>query len=251
MYARNNPSIKAAWKADVRKRFRERVQEILDRRYTFYAMKGYDAEDSEQYITTHFQELLGKLYRTPNEKSIYTLAIERKGDGEGTLIRELSKHFYVAECKLKDDPKEKIESQMQEQGQMPVGKCIVVDDNYCEKTAEAIRNKRCYAIGLGDTSGALALAEGFMNAQYLVLHKLTAPTVFVLKPGPQLITKEQLKDSPFKLKDSQIFILFQIEREEPIIAKKVTQYALTHPPKDYTIRQSYVTDINDMFTLHK
>jgi hypothetical protein len=248
MYARNNAGSKEAWKADVRKRFRERVQEILDGRYSFYAMRGYDAEDSEQYITTHFQELLGKLYRTPNEKSIYTLAVERKGDGEGTLIQELRKHFYVAECKLEDDPKKKIESLMQQQGRMPVGKCIVVDDNYCERTAEAIREKGCYAIGLGDTSGALALAEGFMSAQYLVLHKLTAPIVFVLKPGPQLITKEQLKDTPCKLKDSQIFMLFQIEREEPTIAEKVTQYALNHPPMGYSRRQSYVTDINYMFT---
>ena len=247
MYARNNAGSKEAWKADVRTRFRERVQEILDGRYTFYAMRGYDAEDSEQYITTHFQELLGKLYRTPNEKSIYTLAVERKGEGEGTLIQDLRKHFYVAECKLEDDPKEKIESQMQQQGRMPIGKCIVVDDNYCERTAAAIREKHSYAIGLGDTSGALALAEGFMNAQYLVLHKLTAPIVFALKPGPQLITKDQLNETPCKLKDSPIFILFQIEREEPDIAEKVTQYALNHPPMNYSKRKSYVTDINYMF----
>jgi len=249
MYARNNPSSKEAWKTDVRKRFRERVQAVLEEKYTFYAMKGYDAEESEQYITTHFQELLGKLYRTPNEKSIYTLAVEKKDGGEGTLVRELRKHFYVTECKLEDNPQNKIDDQIQKQGQMPVGKCIVVDDNYCEKTAEAIREKGYYAIGLGDTSGALALAEGFMRAKYLVLHKLTAPIVFVLKPGAQLITKEQLKDIPYKLKDSQIFILFKIECEETSIAEKVSQYALNHPPMGYSKRQSYVTDIYNMYNL--
>jgi len=248
MYARNNAASKQMWKVDVRKRFRERVQEILSAKYVFYAMKGYDAADSEQYITTHFQELLGKLYRTPNEKSIYTLAIERKGDGEGTLVEELRKHFYVTECKLEDNPQDKIDEQIEKQGQMPVGKCVVVDDNNCERTAEAIREKGYYAIGLGDTAGALALSEGFLGVQYLVLHKLTAPIVFVLKPGPQLITKEQLKDVPHKLKDSQIFILFQIEREEPALAQKVSQYALNHPPKGYSKRQSYVTDINSMMS---
>ena len=251
MYARNNPSAKEAWKTDVRKLFRERVQKVLSERYTFYAMKGYDAEDSEQYITTHFQELLGKLYRTPNENGIYTLAIERKGESEGNLIRELRKHFYVTECRLEDNPQKKIDEQMQKQGQMSVGKCIVVDDNYCEKTAEAIREKGCYAIGLGDTSGALALAEGFMSARYLVLHKLTAPIVFVLKPGPRLITKEQLTDIPCKLKDNQVFILFQIEHEEPAIADMVSQYALNHPPMNYSRRESYVTDIYNMFTPDK
>lgn len=248
MYARNNAASKQAWKTTVRKRFRERVQEILSAKYTFYAMKGYDTADSEQYITTHFQELLGKLYRTPNEKSVYTLAIERKGDGEGTLVEELRRHFYVTECKLEDNPQDKIDEQIEKQGQMPVGKCVVVDDNYCEQTAEQIRKVCRYAIGLGDTSGSLALAEGFMSAQYLVLHKLTAPIVFALKSGPQLITKEQLKDTPYKMKDSQVYILFHIENEEPFIAKKVSQYALNHPPMGLSRRQSYVTDINFMLS---
>ena len=246
MYGRNNAASKEAWKTAVRKRFRERVQEILSAKYTFYAMRGYDAEDSEQYITTHFQELLGKLYRTPNERSIYTLAIERKGDGEGTLVEELRKHFYVTECRLEDNPQDKIDAQIERQGQMPVGKCVVVDDNYCELTAEQIRKVGRYAIGLGDTSGSLALAEGFMNARYLVLHKLRSPIVFELKPGPRLITASQLDDTPHKMKGQEIYILFQIEAERQDIAERVSQFALTHPPKGYTIRQSYVTDINSM-----
>jgi len=246
MYARNNAGNKSAWRTKVRKRFKERVQKILEERYTFYAMKGYDVNDSEQYITTHFQELLGKLYRTPDEKSIYTLAIEKKDVGNNTLTDELRKHFYITECKLEDNPKDRIDQQMQKQGQMPVGKCVVVDDNNCEQTAGVIRLMGRYAIGLGDTSGSLALAEGFMNVQYLLLHKLRSPIVFKLKEGPKLITKEQLKDTPYKMKDSEIFILFQIDEEQPELAEKISQHALTHPPKGFTIRQSYITDINSL-----
>ena len=246
MYARNNPGSKETWKTNVRKRFRERVQAVLEERYTFYAMKGYDVEDSEQYISTHFQELLGKLYRTPNEKSIYTLAVEKRDGGEGTLVRELRNHFYISECKLEDNPQQKIEDQIQSQGQMPIGKCVVVDDNYCEKTAEIIRRVGKYAIGLGVSSGSLALAEGFMNVRFLVLHKLKSPIVFKMKDGPRLVTREQLGDIPHKMKDSEIFILFQIEEEQPEFAQKINLYALTHPPKNYTIRQSYVTDINTL-----
>ena len=94
----------------------------------------------------------------------------------------------------------------------------------------------------------MALAEGFMNVQYLVLHKLTSPYVFRLKDGPKLITKEQLKDTPHKMKSQEIYILFQIEQELPEIATKISQHALTHPPKGYTVRQSYVTDIISMMT---
>ena len=173
------------------------------------------------------------------------MAIE-KGEGNSSLIAELRRHFYVTECRLEDNPQKKIDEKIQQQGQMPVGKCVVVDDNYCERTAEEIRSKGCYAIGLGETSGALALAEGFMSVRYLLLHKLTAPIVFALKEGPKLITREQLGEYPRKLKEAEIFILFQIEDELPDVAKKVSQYALTHPPKGYTIRQSYVTDIGRM-----
>ena len=249
MYARNNAGSKQAWKKDVRKRFRERVLEVLSRKYVFYAMKGYDMEDSEQYITTHFQDLLGKLYRTPSERSIYTLALERKDAGEGDLVRELRRHFYVTECKLEDNPQEKIDQQMQKQGQVPVGKCIVVDDNYNEQTAEQIRVAGRYAIGLGDTSGSLALAEGFMSARYLVLHKLRSPIVFELKAGPHLITASQLDGTPHKMKGQEVYIMFQIEAERRDLANKVSQYALTHPPKGYTIRQSYVVDIISMIDI--
>lgn len=247
MYARNNAGSKLAWKTEVRKRFKERVQKVLEERYTFFAMKGYDVEDSEQYITTHFQELLGKIYRTPNEKSVYTLAIDKRGSADGNLMDELRKHFYIVPCHLEDDPQEKINEQVQAQGPIHIGKCVVVDDNYCDQTAEAIRRVGRYAIGLGDTSGSLALAEGYMSVRYLVLHKLRSPIVFTLKAGPKLITKDQLGETPFKLKDSEIFILFHIEKESPEIANRVSQYALTHPPKGYTVRQSYVTDLLSMY----
>lgn len=243
MYARNDASAKIAWKKDVRKRFRERVQSVLESKYNFYALKGYDAEESENYITTHFQELLGKLYRTPEEKSVYTLAIEI-GDGENSLIKELRKHFYVAKCKLQDNPQEKIGEQSNKQGIIPVDKCIVVDDNYCDQTAVEIRRTKLYAIGLGDTAGSLALAEGFMSVRYLVLHKLKDPIVFRLEEAPKLITADQLNDTPHKMKGLQIYILFHIDEEVPGVAAKVSQYALTHPPKGYTNRQSYVVNIN-------
>ncbi len=246
MYARNNAGNKLAWKTEVRKRFRERVQHILEEKYTFFALKGYDADDSEQYITTHFQELLGKLYRTPDAKNVYTLAVEKKDGNDSTLMDELRRHFYISKCGLDDNPQEKIESQMQKQGSMPVGKCVVVDDNNCDQTAEEIRRVGKYAIGLGDSPGSLALAEGFVSARYLVLHKLRDPIVFRLKQGPKLITKDQIGDIPYKMRESSVFILFEIDSEEPDIANRISQHSLTHPPEGYTVRQSYVTNINRM-----
>ena len=128
------------------------------------------------------------------------------------------------------------------------GKAIVVDDNNCTETAERIRVQHKYAIGLSDKPGSLSLAEGFLNAHYLVLHKLSNPIVFRLKAGPKLITKDQLGEIPFKMRDEsiEIYLLFEIEEEDNNISTRISQYALNHPPENYDRRQSYVTDISNL-----
>ena len=94
----------------------------------------------------------------------------------------------------------------------------------------------------------MALAEGFMGVKYLVLHKLKDPIVFGLKAGPHLITKEQLGDAPHKMIGEDIYLLFQIESELPAIAAQISQYALTHPSEGYSMRQSYVTDMEKLLS---
>ncbi len=247
MYAKNDSHSKAVWKADVRKKFRERVQTILNEKYAFYALKGYDKTESENYINTHFQELLGKIYRVEGEQDIYTFAIEKKdGVVDSSSIDQLRKYFYVAECSINDDPHDRIEKEIDNVGIIKGGKAIVVDDNRCEQTAGSIRQHRHYAIGLGTTAGALSLAEGFSSARYLVLHKLTSPIVFRLQEGPKLVTKEQLGEFPCRLKDSEIFLLFEVLDEDLKMPQQITRYALNHP-EGHDRRDSYVIEIAALF----
>lgn len=247
MYARNEANSKAHWKAEVRKKFRERVQAVLNQKYAFYALKGYDKTESENYINTHFQELLGKIYRVEGENEIYTFAIERKdGTVDSSSLDQLRKYFYVAECSIQEDPHKSIEKEIERFGAITGGKAIVINDNRCEQTAESIRLHGCYAIGLGATAGALSLVEGFASSRYLVLHKLTSPIVFRLKEGPKLVTKEQLGDIPHRLKDSEIFLLFEVLEEDSVLPKQITQYALNHP-EGHSRRDAYVTEIGALF----
>ena len=90
--------------------------------------------------------------------------------------------------------------------------------------------------------------QGFTGVKYLVLHKLKDPIVFGLKAGPHLITKEQLGDAPHKMIGEDIYLLFQIESELPAIAAQISQYALTHPSEGYSMRQSYVTDMEKLLS---
>jgi hypothetical protein len=247
MYARNEANSKAHWKAEVRKKFRERVQAILNEKYAFYALKGYDKAESENYINTHFQELLGKLYRVEGEKEIYTLALEKKdGVVDSSSIDQLRKYFYVAECSINEDPHERIEKEIETFGTITGGKAIVIDDNHCDQTAESIRQHWCYALGLGTTTGALSLAEGFVSSKYLVLHKLTSPIVFRLKEEPKLATKEQIGDIPRRLKDSEVFLLFEVLEEEINLSQRISQYALNHP-QGHNKRDTYIVEIGALF----
>ena len=247
MYARNEANSKAHWKAEVRKKFRERVQAILNDKYAFYALKGYDQAESENYINTHFQELLGKLYRVEDETEIYTLALEKKDGGvDSSSINQLRKFFYVAECSINEDPHEIIEKEIETFGTITGGKAIVIDDNHCDQTAESIRQHWCYALGLGTTAGALSLAEGFVNSNYLVLHKLTSPFVFRLKEGPKLVTKGQIGDIPRRLKDSEVFLLFEVLEEDLNLSQRISQYALNHP-KGHNKRDTYIVEIGALF----
>ncbi|MBP5541350.1 MAG: hypothetical protein J6X88_06835, partial [Bacteroidales bacterium] len=252
MYARNDSTKKRIWRDEVRKKFKEHVQKVLDQKYAFFALKGYDKEESERYIDTHFKELIGKIYRTEGEEDIYTFAVEKKTDGtiDKSALNELDKYFYRAECNLgeSENPHERIKQEIARRGKMLGGKAIVVDDNNCTETAEKIRVQHKYAIGLADKPGSLSLAEGFLNAHYLVLHKLSNPIVFVLKTGPKLITKNQLGEIPFKMRDEsiEIYLLFEVEEEDSKIAKIISHDALVHPQDGYFYRQSYVTDISNL-----
>ncbi len=77
LYARNNASQKAAWKRKIRSRFRSEIQQWLQEDYDFYAMRAKPGVDDAEYIKTHFQQTLGKIY-TPfaQDQNVYSLALE-------------------------------------------------------------------------------------------------------------------------------------------------------------------------------
>ncbi len=75
LYARNNAVKKAAWKDEVRAEFRRKVLEVLNMRYSFYALSPLDGVDEEAFINAHFRELLGKVYRPSASSPHLVLAL--------------------------------------------------------------------------------------------------------------------------------------------------------------------------------
>lgn len=104
LYARNNAGAKEAYKSSVREKFRESIQNILNDHFTFYAMEAHPDVDSEKYIREHFKEVVGKVFNPYQNENIYSLALDMSDPKSQPLLDKLKKDFYVAECKLGDEP---------------------------------------------------------------------------------------------------------------------------------------------------
>lgn len=183
LYARDNASQKAAWKNKIRNRFRREIQEWLQKDYDFYAMRAKPGVDDAEYIRTHFQQVLGKLY-TPfsQDKSIYSLALENadkyKLENEA-LLSELRKNFFVEPCALGQDPLEVLpEVSASGSGNMPadaaeknVLTCLVrkTDDNfksYYEHNGKSYTMERIPTINLMGIKYLLPMVGGMIDGYY-------------------------------------------------------------------------------------
>lgn len=104
LYARNNAGAKEAYKGSVREKFRESIQKLLNKHFTFYAMEAHPDVDSVKYIREHFKDIVGKVFNPYQNENIYSLALDMSDPESQPLIDKLKEDFYVAECKLGEEP---------------------------------------------------------------------------------------------------------------------------------------------------
>lgn len=114
LYARDNTAAQAAWKSEVRRKFRKEVQNMLAEKFDFYAMAAHADVDAHEYMTANFQATLGKTYRPFDNGAIFSLALDKspqyRAENEA-LKAELSKNFYLVPCALGQHPESLIASE--------------------------------------------------------------------------------------------------------------------------------------------
>jgi hypothetical protein len=79
LYGRDNKSAQAAWREYVRKEFRNRIQNSLNRLYTFRILQPRCGMDCYKFIQDNFNLLNGKIYR-PKSDGHYLILAMMKGD---------------------------------------------------------------------------------------------------------------------------------------------------------------------------
>ena len=130
LYARANASAKLAWKEKMRRRFRKDIQEMLQKKFKFYAMTPNADVDAERYIKDNFRLLLGKVfapYSDSHEESTYyslaltdpeamptkTAADVKRRDAvieeNEAVIECLQDAFLIKDCPLGKDPSKVVE----------------------------------------------------------------------------------------------------------------------------------------------
>ena len=87
LYGRNNKSAQSSWREYVRKEFRSRIQDSLNRLYTFRVLQPREGMDCYRFIQDNFHLLNGKIYR-PKADGNYLILAVMKGD-EPKLWRNL------------------------------------------------------------------------------------------------------------------------------------------------------------------
>ena len=79
LYGRNNKSAQSSWREYVRKEFRSRIQDSLNRLYTFRVLQPREGMDCYRFIQDNFHLLNGKVYR-PKADGNYLILALMKGD---------------------------------------------------------------------------------------------------------------------------------------------------------------------------
>ena len=122
LYGRNNKSEKENWKRRVREMFRNEIQDMLKKKFLFYALTPHENVNAEEYIRENFQLLLGKVFKPfedVNDQQYYSLALrnpevltkpedqelKNKLETENEGIRQIiDQYFYRASCELGTNP---------------------------------------------------------------------------------------------------------------------------------------------------
>ncbi len=180
LYARNNESARKAWKGKIREKFRETIQKQLKEDFDFYALKAHPGVNTEDYIRSHFKEVIGKMYSPFADKGILSLALMKvdhddamKADND-LLLKELGKSFYVQPCSLGKDPKPIIEQAISEEKSIAYnpeknGVLMVMLEQYATKSQQFLQNGKL-AIGIKYTKDSMEIVQHLPTLGFVLFH---------------------------------------------------------------------------------
>lgn len=218
LYARENKYQKAQWKANVRKLFREKIQDALEEKYKFYAMTPKPGLNHEKYLRENFQELLGKVYRPFDDTNYLSLALDQMVDND-TLLTKLQKDYYVVECPLGENPTLVLSGEKAQNSSEAVhgrkGVLMVMMKKYATKSANFSHGKLAIAIKM--TVESMDIVENLSNIGYVLFHHRSDNDqhLFSVKGTCTIKAASELEDDRYKnIGNKELYISVDIDTTE-------------------------------------
>ena len=218
LYARENKYQKAQWKANVRKLFREKIQDALEEKYKFYAMTPKPGLNHEKYLRENFQELLGKVYRPFDDTNYLSLALDQMVDND-TLLTKLQKDYYVVECPLGENPTLVLSGEKAQNSSEAVhgrkGVLMVMMEKYTTKSANFSHGKLAIAIKM--TIESMDIVENLSNIGYVLFHHRSDNDqhLFSVKGTCTIKAAGELEDDRYKnIGNKELYISVDIDTTE-------------------------------------
>ena len=213
LYARNRQAEKAAWKEEVRKQFRDQIRRVLESKFHFYPMRSKGV-DLNEYMTTHFRELIGKVFTPFEDRTILSLALQNTTDPvlqatqEG-LLAMLEKDFYIERnYKLGETPELPQPVDMR----FGVQDTIIIGYYRDENQLKWIRDKQRYNLRIGKTRGSIDISAELVGAKYLFLYGSQGQYKYRLAgENPVIWSKDDMIKQGYINPHHEFYFIFQIE----------------------------------------
>lgn len=220
LYARENKYQKAQWKANVRKLFREKIQDALEEKYKFYVMTPKPGLNHEKYLRENFQELLGKVYRPFDDTNYLSLALDKQKESENKdLLDKLQKDYYVVECRLGTNPTLVLSGEKTQNSSEAVhghnGVLMVMMEKYVTKSANFSHGKLAVAIKM--TIESMDIVENLSNIGYVLFHHRSDNDqhLFSVKGTCTIKAAGDLEDDRYKnIGNKELYISVDIDTTE-------------------------------------
>lgn len=222
LYARDNKSQKAAWKAKMRDRFRQEIQEWLQDDYQFYAMQAKPGVDAKAYFENHFRDILGKAFTPYVDEEIYSLALDKSDETNNlALLSELRQYFFVEECHLGENPNEVLGTATagtQAVVSLPNkdGVLMVMMENYEAKCSNFLSNGKI-AIGIKYTLDTMEIVENIGSISYILFHhrSTNGQHLFQIKGNCTVMSESELETDRYcNVKTTQMYLVVDIDTVE-------------------------------------
>lgn len=223
LYARNKQSEKAVWKDEVRREFRKNIQDVLAKQYQFYPMRSKGVVP-EEYVHTHFKQLIGKVFTPFDDKEILTLALQNPNTiADATKRTAMEAEHAQLLAMLEKDFTIQDNYTLGQQPQLPPRaaiQCSSVDTILIgyyknDQHKKWILEKRLYNARLGDAKGSVDVTPQLLSAKYILLHGKEGISLCQLDgKGPRIITKADLisnHEYPSQNPNAEYYLLFNIK----------------------------------------